>query len=79
MIQTTVLFQSEKEVTSNSYSLVCFIIPEILGILCILELSLVYVLSRFFLLINLNVVSSSNDFNSLIYVFRYKDIIILNQ
>ena len=79
MIQTVVLFESEREVTSNSCSLVCFIIPGILGILGILELSLVHTLSRFFLLINLNIVSSPNGFNSLIYVFRYKGIIILNQ
>ena len=33
----------------------------------------------FLLAINLDVVSSSNVFSSLIYVFRYKSIIVLNQ
>ena len=36
-------------------------------------------LKLFLLTINLDVVSSSNIFNSLIYVFKSKDIIILNQ
>ena len=33
----------------------------------------------FLVVINFNIMSSSNVFNSLIYVFRYKGIIDLNQ
>ena len=33
----------------------------------------------FFLTINLDVVSSSNVFSNLIFVFRYKSIVVLNQ
>ena len=40
-IQMAVLLQSDREVTLNPYSSVCFIKPEILGILDILGLSIV--------------------------------------
>ena len=50
-IQIAVLLQSNKEVTSNPYSSVYFIRLGILGILGIFGLSLVYALSRFFLLL----------------------------
>ena len=40
-IKATILLQSDREVTSNSYSSICFIRPKILGILSILGLSLV--------------------------------------
>ena len=77
-IQTVVLLQSDREVTSNSCSSLYFIRSGILCILGILRLSHVG-LEPFLLTINLDVVSSSNVFSSLIFVFRYKDIIVLNQ
>ena len=45
------LFRSDKEVTLNPYSSIYFIKSRILGILCILELSIVYALNRLFLLL----------------------------
>ena len=68
-IQTIVLSRSNKEVISNACSSICFIKLEILCILGILGLSLVYAcLETFLLAINLDVVSSSNIFNSDFYV-----------
>ena len=62
-----------REITLNPCSLVCFIRLEILGILDILRLPFVSVSSCFCLLCHPNV------FSSLIFVFKCKDITILNQ
>ena len=63
------LLQSDKIITSNPYLSINFIKPEIFYI----------DLEPFLLAINLDVMSSFNIFISLIYIFRCKDITILNQ
>ena len=60
-----VLFRLDREITSNPCLSVCFIGLEILGI------------ESFLLSINLDVMSSSSVFSSLISVFRCKGITIL--
>ena len=57
---------------------VCFIRPIILCIISILRLLCVGLMS-FLLVINLDVVSFSNVFNSLISIFKCKGITIVNQ
>ena len=79
MIQIVTLLRSDKKITLNLYSSICFIRPKILCILGILGLSFCVGLKPFIFDIYLNTMLSFNIFNDLIYIFKNKDINILNK